>query len=73
MKFVTNPQLILTTEEFKTLNGALQLCQDMDNMTTANSCQSCPFVDNCTCKVADCVYSQAYQALKKIMGISVIK
>ena len=73
MRFETNPQLILSQDEFKTLDKALKLCRDMDEETNNNSCQSCPIVDNCTCKYNDCVYAVAHKALKKIIDMAVIK
>ena len=33
MKFENNPQLILTKDEFDTLDKALKLCRDMDEQT----------------------------------------
>ena len=51
MIFETNPQLILTKDEFETLDKALKLCRDMDSMTTVTEdddgfpvggCDLCP-------------------------------
>lgn len=73
MRFENNPQLILTKEEFETLDNALKLCRDMDSITNINSCQSCPIVDNCACRNKDCIYVQAHEALKKIIDIAIVK
>lgn len=74
MRFEHSPQLILTKDEFDTLDNALKLCRDMDTITNDNSCQSCPFAEgNCTCRCADCIYIQALQALKKIIDIAIVK
>ena len=73
MKFETNPQLILTKDEFETLDKALKLCQDMDSITTENSCESCPVKDNCTSRCIDCIYIKACNALKEIIDIAIVK
>lgn len=74
MRFETNPQLILTKEEFETLDGALKLCRDMDNMTSGEgACGNCPIKDDCTHMCVDCVYIRAQDALKKIIDIAVVK
>lgn len=75
MRFVTNPQLILSLEEFETLDGTLKLCRDMDEQTgkPENACENCPFKDDCTHMCGDCVYVVAHRALKKIIDMAVVK
>ena len=73
MIFVTNPQLILSLEEFETLDGALKLCRDMDEQTGANACENCPFQDDCSHMCSDCVYEIAHKALKKIIDTAIVK
>ena len=75
MKFETNPQLILTKNEFDTLDNALKLCRDMDEQTSLEdiSCEICPFQDNCSHMYVDCVYARAHRALKEIIDIAVVK
>lgn len=74
MIFVTNPQLILSLEEFETLDGALKLCRDMDEETGGDgACENCPFKDDCTRMCSDCVYETAHKALKKIIDIAIVK
>ena len=75
MRFVTNPQLILTKDEFETLDIALKLCSDMDELTgePENACTMCPFNVDCTHMWNDCVYVVAHKALKKIIDIAIVK
>lgn len=76
MKFVTNPQLILTQDEFKTLDNALKLCRDMDEQTgdsESGSCKACPFNDDCSYFCNDCVYRTAHTTLKKIIDVAIVK
>ena len=75
MKFETNPQLILTKDEFDTLNKASQLCMDMDSMTSDpnGACAMCPFTNDCSHMYVDCVYARARRALKEILDIAIIK
>jgi hypothetical protein len=75
MKFVTNPQLILTKDEFETLDNALKRCRDMDEETgkPENACEVCPFQDDCTHMCSDCVYTRAHRALKQIIDIAIVK
>ena len=75
MTFVTNPQLILSLEEFETLDKALKLCRDMDEETgkPENACETCPFKDACTHICSDCVYTRAHRALKQIIDIAIVK
>ena len=82
MKFETNPQLILTKDEFETLNKAFELCLDMDRQTTAregedgfliDGCDLCPFKCKCNLLAKDCVYTVAHNALQKIIDTAVIK
>lgn len=82
MRFETNPQLILTKNEFDTLDNALKLCRDMDEMTVATEdddgfpvggCDLCPLKSKCSLLAKDCVYSVAHTALKKIIDVAVVK
>jgi hypothetical protein len=75
MRFVTNPQLILSLGEFETLNEALIICRDMDEETgkPENACEACPFQDDCTHMCSDCVYARAHKALKEIIDIAIVK
>ena len=75
MRFETNPQLILTKDEFDTLVNALQLCREMDSMTSEDyaSCENCPFKDDCSRMCRDCVYIKARDALKEIVDMAVVK
>ena len=74
MRFETNPQLILTKDEFDTLNKAFQLCRDMDEYTSEKSCSKCPFDEECSRKcLEDCMYTQAQESLKQILDIAIVK
>jgi hypothetical protein len=82
MKFETNPQLILTKDEFDTLDKAWKLCRDMDLQTTAmesedgflvDGCDLCPFKCTCNLLAKDCVYTVARNALQKIIDTAVTK
>lgn len=82
MRFETNPQLILTQEEFDTLDKALKLCRDMDEMTATTEdddgfpvggCNLCPFKSKCSLMANDCVYAVAHRTLKKIIDIAIVK
>ena len=82
MKFETNPQLIITKDEFNTLDNALKLCRDMDGMTVAiidddgfpvGGCDLCPFKGKCSLLAKDCVYTVAHTALKKIIDTAIVK
>lgn len=82
MRFEVAPKLILTKDEFNTLDNALKLCRDMDEMTVATEdddgfpvggCNLCPFKDKCSLLAKDCVYSVAHRALKQIIDIAIAK
>ncbi len=73
MRFATNPQLILTKDEFETLDNALKLCRDMDEQTGKDACENCPFDNDCTHMCSDCVYTRAHRALKEIIDIAIVK
>ena len=75
MKFETTPQLILSQDEFDTLNKAMKLCQDMDGQTSGadTACLMCPFQKNCSLMCKDCTYIQAYSALEAIIDIAIVK
>lgn len=74
MRFEVNPQLILTKDEFETLDKALKLCRDMDEETGGDSaCENCSFKNDCTHIYSDCVYETARKALKKIIDVAIVK
>lgn len=75
MRFETNPQLILTKDEFEILDGALKLCRDMDEQTRDpdGACANCPFNEDCSHMFSDCVYTRAHRALKEIIDIAIVK
>ena len=75
MKFITNPQLILSQDEFDTLNKAMKLCQDMDGQTSGADtvCLMCPFQKDCSLMCKDCTYIQVYSALEAIIDIAIVK
>ena len=75
MRFITNPQLRISKEEFETLNGALKLCRDMDEQTSKAeiACTMCPFSDKCSQWCDDCVYRIAHTALKQIIDTAIVK
>ena len=74
MRFETNPQLILTKDEFDTLNKALKLCQDINKQISREPvCKNCPFNGNFACMCLDCVYKQAQESLEQIIDIAIIK
>lgn len=75
MRFETNPQLILTEDEFDTLNKAFQLCRDMDEETgdSNGACTMCPFREGCSHMYVDCVYLRAKRALEQIIDIAIVK
>lgn len=81
MRFEINPQLILSKDEFETLDKALKLCRDMDVATQAQEnedrfyiggCDICPFKEKCSQIYDDCQYAIAHKALKKIIDIVAI-
>jgi hypothetical protein len=73
MRFATHPQLILTKDEFDTLNKAFQLCRDMDEYTSEKSCSECPCDEGCSSRYFDCMYTQAQESLKQILDIAIVK
>lgn len=75
MRFVTNPQLILTKDEFETLDKAFHLCRDMDVQTgdSEGACTMCPFREGCSHMYVDCVYARAQKALEQILDIAIEK
>ena len=80
MKFETNPQLILSKEEFTTLDNALKLCRDMDTATSIDDyydrpcgCEICPKNAKCSRMAHECVFTVAHKALKEIIDMAVIK
>lgn len=74
MRFEISPQLILTQDEFDTLDKALKLCRDMDSMTSGSfACTNCPITNDCTHRCGDCMYIKAQDGLKKIIDIAIVK
>ena len=75
MRFVTNPQLRISKEEFEILDEALKLCRDMDEQTVDpdGACENCPFNEDCSHMCSDCVYTRAHRALKEIIDIAIVK
>lgn len=74
MRFELNPTIVLTKDEFDTLDKALKLCRDMDEQTGGDyACENCPFKDNCTHMCSDCVYEQAHKVLKQIIDVAIVK
>ena len=83
MKFELNPTIILTKEEWKTLDNALKLCRDMDDATTyaledyeedkQSSCDICPKRRTCSRMANECVFVIAHKSLKEIMDMAVVK
>ena len=81
MKFELNPTMVLTAEEFVTLDKALKLCRDMDVATSCgddyddrpHGCYICPKQANCTQMANECVFVVAHNALKEIIDMSVIE
>ena len=84
MKFELNPTMVLTKEEWKTLDNALKLCRDMDEATTINDyddyengrpcgCEICPKKEKCSKRAHECVFTIAHKTLKEIMDMTVIK
>lgn len=75
MRFVNNPQLFVSEDEFRTLDNALKLCRDMDEQTgdPEGACENCPFNDDCSHMCSDCVYVVAHRALKKIIDIAIVR
>ena len=81
MKFVINPQLIISQEELLALDSALKLCRDMDMATSysddyddrPHGCDICPKRGNCSKLCNECVYVIAHTALKEIIDMSVVK
>lgn len=73
MKFETNPQLIVSVQEWETLDKALKLCRDMDGETGACSCSCCPKYGECSGFVTECVFTIAHKILKEIIDMAVIK
>ena len=81
MKFELNPTVVLTKEEFSTLDNALKLCRDMDEATSysgdyddrPHGCDICPKQTKCNQMANDCVFMIAHKSLKEIIDMSVIK
>ena len=81
MKFELNPTLVLTKEEFETLDNALKLCRDLDEATTwdpynddePNGCVICPKRLACSKMANECVFTIAHKALQEIIDMAVIK
>lgn len=75
MRFEIKPQLLISKDEFETLDKALKLCRDMDEKTGEpdTACTMCPFKDDCSHMCSDCVYVVAHKALKKIIDVAIVK
>ena len=84
MRFETNPQLIVSVQEFETLDNALKLCRDMDAATTFDEdtdfedshlygCDICPKRATCSRLAKECVFTIAHKTLKEIIDMAVIK
>ena len=82
MKFEINPQLILTKDEFETLDKASKLCRDMDEATQTKEtedgfcdggCDICPFKSKCSFLAKDCIYGAAHRILKRLIDVAVVK
>ena len=84
MKFEINPQLIITKNEFETLDNALKLCRDMDSATSMDDynvyggdchygCNVCPKRTRCSQLANECVFIVAHTALKEIIDMAVVK
>lgn len=84
MRFETSPQLILTKDEFETLDKALTLCRDMDSATSMDDyneyedyrpygCNICPMQTSCSQLAHECVFVVAHTALKKIIDIAIVR
>lgn len=73
MIFVTNPQLIITKDEFNTLDNALKLCRDMDCQTSVVCCSCCPKNGECNGLEKECVFVIAHKALKEIIDTAIVK
>ena len=84
MKFEWTPRLMISKEEFATLDNALKLCRDMDIATTCDEdtdfednhpygCDICPKRATCSRLAKDCVFTIAHKALKEIIDMAVVK
>ena len=84
MKFELNPTMVLTKDEWETLDNALKLCRDLDMATTYNydgndyeeepsGCDVCPLHSTCSKLANECVFTIAHKALKEIMDMAVVK
>ena len=73
MRFEVAPKLILTKDEFETLDKALKLCRDMDEETGRTACATCPLEDSCSHMSTSCLYARAHTALKDIIDIVTVE
>ena len=84
MKFDWAPRLMISKEEFATLDNAMKLCRDMDVATTMDDydeyeddrpygCDICPKRATCSKLANECVFTVAHKALEEIIDIAVIK
>lgn len=85
MKFELNPTMVLTKEEWQTLDNALKLCRDLDEATSyqeydendyedkPSGCDICPKRWTCSKMANDCVFTVAHKTLKEIIDMAVIK
>ena len=84
MKFELTPRLMISKEEFATLDNALKLCRDMDAATSIYEdtdfedghlygCDICPKKWKCSRLAKECVFTNAHKTLKEIIDMAVIK
>ena len=83
MKFELNPTMVLTKDEWETLDNALKLCRDLDVATTyipdydeeekPSGCDICPKRWTCSKMANECVFTIAHKTLKEIMEMAVVK
>ena len=83
MRFELNPTMVLTKEEFTTLDNALKLCRDLDEATAYDGydgyddrpcgCAICPKQAQCRQMAQECVFVIAHKALKEIIDMAVVK
>lgn len=71
MRFENKPQLILTKDEFETLDKALKLCRDMN--LELSECDMCPFQCECSHFCEKCTFDDVQDMLKKIIDIAIVK
>lgn len=83
MKFELNPTMVLTKDEWETLDNALKLCRDLDVATSfipedyeedkPSGCDICPKRWTCSRLANKCVFTIAHETIKEIMEMAVVK